>query len=178
MYPLLPLLCIEVLAPANEARFAFRASRLAALVPAALVIAAVPVSYATYRWSGRADDVAPFREVSLAAQDAWREATNAPLTYVAGEASYEQAAAFYAADRPHAFINFDVAYSPWIDTADVEKRGLLSICLRVLARLPQTRGGMDEAENSRVIDVQLAHVAWGHRAKPVAYQVTVTPPAP
>jgi 4-amino-4-deoxy-L-arabinose transferase-like glycosyltransferase len=175
MYPLWPLLCIAFADPADEAKLARGATRLAFAAMAALVALAAPVSYATYRWSGRADDVAPFRDVSFAAERAWREATDAPLVYVAGTAAYEQAAAFYAADRPHAFINFDVAFSPWIDPEDVEKRGLLSICL-VESPDCLERAARWTRSNSRVIDLQLAHTAWGYRAKPVMYRITVTPP--
>jgi hypothetical protein len=129
----------------------------------------------TARWSAHADEVAPYREVALAAEKAWRETTPEPLRYVGGVDALEQAAAFYAADRPHAFINFDFDYSAWVDRRALADSGLLSICPIVSASCLK-RADLFGGRQARRLEVEFSHEAWGHASIPFRYQITITPP--
>jgi hypothetical protein len=71
----------------------------------------------------------PTLELVAAAIDIWRSKTHAPLVYVAGDSVYAGALAFYGAGAPDEFIDFDYRYAPWIDPADLRRRGLLAVCL-------------------------------------------------
>jgi hypothetical protein len=63
----------------------------------------------------------------------WRAATGTPLDYVGGvdfgsSGAGEFAAntvAVYSPDRPHVLVHGDPALSPWIDRADLERRGIV-----------------------------------------------------
>jgi hypothetical protein len=63
----------------------------------------------------------------------WRDATGTPLGYVGGadfgsSGAGEFAAntvAVYSPDRPHVLVHGDFALSPWIDRADLERRGIV-----------------------------------------------------
>jgi hypothetical protein len=63
----------------------------------------------------------------------WRDATGTPLDYVGGadfgsSGAGEFAAntvAVYSPDRPHVLVHGDFALSPWIDRADLERRGIV-----------------------------------------------------
>jgi 4-amino-4-deoxy-L-arabinose transferase-like glycosyltransferase len=63
----------------------------------------------------------------------WRAATGTPLDYVGGvdfgsSGAGEFAAntvAVYSPDRPHVLVHGDPALSPWIDRADLDRRGIV-----------------------------------------------------
>jgi hypothetical protein len=75
----------------------------------------------------------------------WREKTGTPLAYVGGARIIVPKAgggtreilgggqfaannvAVYSADRPHVIVNGDLAISPWIDAADLDRRGAVLI---------------------------------------------------
>ena len=176
VFALWPLLCVEIARPADLRKFTRGATLLALAALAGLVVLSAPVSYITAHWSRRARDVQPLRELSLAAEQEWRKTTGAPLVYVAGFDDLEKAAAFYSADRPHAFSDFDYDNSPWVEPAEVAEHGLLSLCLTenmlCLQRAEQWAG-----LGARRIDFTLVHVAWGFAANPYSYRVTITPPS-
>jgi hypothetical protein len=65
----------------------------------------------------------------------WRDATGTPLEYVGGadlgaSGAGEFAAntvAVYSPDRPHVLAHGDPALSPWIERADLDRRGIVLI---------------------------------------------------
>ena len=74
----------------------------------------------------------------------WREKTGTPLAYVGGARVIVQArggprealgagqfaannVAVYSADRPHVIVNGELRLSPWIDPADLDRRGAVLI---------------------------------------------------
>lgn len=77
----------------------------------------------------------PGRAVAEAITRAWRERTNAPLVYVgqvarsspgAGEFAANNVAV-YSPDRPHVIVHGDPGLSPWIDRADLARRGAVLV---------------------------------------------------
>jgi len=177
VFPLWPAFCVVIGKPAEGPRFERYATRLALSLAALLGLLAVPVSYVAATRSTRADSMAPLRDVSLAAERAWREMTSAPLVYVAGETAAAQAAAFYSADRPHAFANFDLALSPWIDPAALAKDGFLAICPAEAADCRE-KAEHWAGPRAKSLDLELSHVAWFHVASSRRYHIVISPPAP
>jgi 4-amino-4-deoxy-L-arabinose transferase-like glycosyltransferase len=63
----------------------------------------------------------------------WRERTGAPLTYVGGSELFgagEFAAnlvAVYSPDKPHVLVHGNPEYSPWINMADLDRRGAVFV---------------------------------------------------
>jgi hypothetical protein len=77
----------------------------------------------------------PGRAVAEAITQAWREKTNTPLTYVAqvpraspgaGEFAANNVAV-YSPDRPHVIVHGDPHLSPWVDPADLKRRGAVIV---------------------------------------------------
>jgi hypothetical protein len=174
IFPLLPLLAIEGFAPPDLDRLWSIASRIAAAVVVGGVALSPAIAAATIYWSARAAKVAPYREVAFEATRLWREQTGLPLVTVASKDSYETATAFYGADRPHAFINFDYDRSPWVTPESLAEHGLLSIC-SVDDRPCLAATAEFASPQSKATEISLAHAAWGHIANPFHYIVTVIP---
>ncbi len=175
IFPLAPLLAMEVFGARDNDRLWAIASRLAAAVVAGGVALSPAIAAAAVYLSGNAMNVPPYRELALAATRLWREQTGSPLAFVAGSWSYEQATAFYSPDRPQAFIAFDYAHSHWVTPAALAERGLLSICLA------DDRACLDATAKfatprSSSAEMAFAHSALGHVAKTFRYIVTVIPP--
>jgi hypothetical protein len=57
----------------------------------------------------------------------WREKYNTPLAYVGGGEFATNNVAVYSSDHPHVIVHGEFAKSPWIDPADVAKRGAVLV---------------------------------------------------
>jgi hypothetical protein len=58
---------------------------------------------------------------------AWREKFSTPLPYVGGGEFATNNIAVYSPDRPHVIVHGDPTISPWIDPADLAKRGAVIV---------------------------------------------------
>ena len=65
----------------------------------------------------------PGRAVAERLTRSWRERYGTPLPYVIGGRKPSCNVVFYSPDRPVAFFDHRVELSPWIDPADVRRRG-------------------------------------------------------
>jgi 4-amino-4-deoxy-L-arabinose transferase-like glycosyltransferase len=106
----------------------------------AVIFVALPVAYAAVeklepllRDRERATQF-PGRALAATITERWRARTGTPLYYVAGAplpgGAGEFAAnnvAVYSPDRPHVIVHGDPRLSPWIDAADVERRGAVFV---------------------------------------------------
>lgn len=175
VFPLLPLLVIELLGRGPVERLA----RLSLCLAAALMLGAAmlsPAIAAIRTWySPVAMKVMPFEEIALAATRIWHERTGKPVSFVAGSPWYEDATAFYSPDHPSVFTYFDFARALWVTPEGLSQRGLLSICLAndtvCLARTAK----FVTPDTTRT-KVTVAHRFWGHVAKPADFLVTIIPP--
>jgi len=175
IFPLLPLLIIELAGTGDIDRLRRIAVRLAVAVTlGALAVAPVMALMRTW-WSPVAMKVAPFQEAAIAATRLWRERTGVPLAYVAGTDWYENATAFYSPDRPHVFAHFDYAANLWVTPDALARSGLLSLCVEGDQTCLAATARFATPETSRT-DLTLARAFWGHVANPVHYVVTIIPP--
>jgi hypothetical protein len=106
----------------------------------AVLFVALPVAYFAgerleplFRDRHKASDF-PGREMARIITGQWRQQTGTPLRYVGGAplpgGAGEFAAnnlAVYSPDHPHVIVHGDPALSPWIDMADVERRGAVLV---------------------------------------------------
>jgi Dolichyl-phosphate-mannose-protein mannosyltransferase len=132
MWTLLPLAALQWFRPVADA------ARLRVLARACLVVLlAVPAAYAAdellepfLRDRPKATQF-PGRVLAQTITRIWRDATGTPLTYVGG-ADFRSSGtgefapnlmAVYSPDRPHVVAHGRPALSPWIDPADLERRG-------------------------------------------------------
>jgi hypothetical protein len=175
IFPLTTLLAMEAMGVVDIDRALRAASKLAAAVVVGGVVASPLISAATIYFSGNAMNVVPSRELAFEATRIWRAETGTPLSYVAATGSYEQAAAFFSPDGPHAFIEFDYDRSPWVTPDDLAKRGFIAICPKEDLDCLQMTGQFAGADAKRS-EVTLDHSAFGHTAKPFSFILTVIPP--
>ena len=124
VFPLFPLLMIELCDPPDPRRLAAIAGALGILIAAGGLIAA-PFAVA---FSREAKDSQPRRDAVAAAVQLWQARTDAPIRVVGGDETYGDAAGFYAPGKPSVFIKFNARISPWIDTRLLPWGGLLAIC--------------------------------------------------
>jgi 4-amino-4-deoxy-L-arabinose transferase-like glycosyltransferase len=173
--PLISLLMIEALPPRRMERLA-RAAVVVALAIGAVAVAAAPTAAIIKLRSGDGRVAEPRVELALAATRIWHAKTGAPLVYVSGTDHYAGALNFYSTDRPSYFIAFDFRRAPWVDPADLKRRGLLVVCVRSDAGcLANARrfGGPNTSQTA----ISLSHaVDARHTGRPVDFLVFVTPP--
>ncbi|MFN4009785.1 MAG: glycosyltransferase family 39 protein [Pannonibacter sp.] len=67
----------------------------------------------------------PGDALARAVTDAWRQATDLPLAFVAGDMWPAAHVTLFSPDRPSLFTDHTAAIAPWIDTQDVQRRGVL-----------------------------------------------------
>jgi hypothetical protein len=72
----------------------------------------------------------PRKELATYVSDMWHRRFGKPLRIVAGSKPYADSIAFYSADRPSLFIDFDYRISPWISADRLRAEGLAIVCLR------------------------------------------------
>ena len=68
-------------------------------------------------------NVWPGRAVADSITRQWHERYGKPLPYVIGDRTVTCNMSFYCPDRPVSFFDHSAELSPWIDTADVKRRG-------------------------------------------------------
>ena len=175
IFPLTTLLAMEAMGVADIDKAWRTASKLAAAVIVGGVLASPLISAATIYYSGNAMNVMPSRELAFEATRIWRAETGTPLAYVASFGSYDQAAAFFSPDHPHAFIEFDYDRSPWVKPDDLAKRGFLAMCPKDNVECLHATDQFAGADAKRS-ELTLAHSALGHTAKPVTFVLTLIPP--
>ena len=174
-FPLLPLVLLALAAPVEQDRVRRITLRLAALVNfGAVAVAPVTMLVRTYV-SPAAMKIGPYQEVARAATRIWHQRTGLPLRYVAGTHWYENEVAFYSADRPHAFKDFNYAAALWVTPARIARDGLLSVCV---ASDPQclARTARFATPATTRTTITLARHFLGHTARPVRFVITVIPP--
>jgi hypothetical protein len=111
----------------------------------------------------------------------WRDKFGTPLPYVGGGEFATNNIAVYSADRPHVIVHADIRISPWIDPADLKRRGAVlvwedgQIDAARLARLRSDYPGLEVREPltlPRQVFVESSHV------RPVRVHMAFVPPRP
>jgi hypothetical protein len=174
-FALLPLLTIELAGAMDDGQLCRIAYRLAGVVTfGALLLSPVIAADRTFV-SSSAMKVGPYQEAAAEATRLWHAHTSAPLAYVGGTGWYENAIAFYSPDRPHVFVHFNYAINLWVTPEALAKHGLLSMCVSDDRLCLAETAGFVTPQTTRT-EVSLAHMFWGHTARPVRFLVTIIPP--
>jgi len=175
IFSLMPLLLIEFFGGDNDRRLYLFGRWLVVGMTLAVLLASPVVAYAKI-WFGDDNNYSePRKELTAEAMRLWHETTAAPLEYVAGSQRYENAVAFYSPDRPHVFIHFDVHQAPWVTPEDIDRAGLLVVCVRKDKKCRHAAEALATPQSTRT-ELTLAHSFWGYTAPPVNVIVTVVPP--
>ncbi len=130
-YPLwsfAPLALLLWLRPALEPirlrRFA--GGFLAVFVGFPLVYAAVEIGEPFVRDRSKATQF-PGQVLAETITREWRDTFGTPLTYVGGAEFAVNNVVVYSPDRPHAIVHGNLKLSPWVDQADLRRRGAILV---------------------------------------------------
>ena len=175
-FSLMPLLAIEV--ARRDATWLRRISTRLAIGLSLGALAVSPAVAFGKAWLSRdSNDWEPRKELAEAATKFWRETTGEPLAYVGGSFRYDNAVAFYSAERPHVFVRFDYFANQWVTPRALAEKGLLSVCVKTDAECLAATAAL-ATPLAKQAEMTLSHSFWGHEAKPVSFIVTVIPPSP
>lgn len=107
----------------------------------------------------------------------WHEKVGTPLTYVAGTEFAANSVAVYSPDRPHVVVHGRPQFSPWIDMADLRRRGALVLWEEglVAARPDEWRATFGAQGEPALLDVPRAT---SRRTAPVRIRYWIVPPQP
>lgn len=176
IFPLLPLLVIEAAGVTDIDRLWRVGSRLAVIITLGALALSPAIMVVRTFYSPAATKVIPYREVVAAATRLWHAQTRRKLAYVTGNPSYENAAAFYSPDHPHAFAYFDYGRNLWVTPEDLARDGLLSICVDADEQCRANTTKFATPQTTRTV-VSLTHEFLGHVTRPMRFAITIIPPA-
>jgi 4-amino-4-deoxy-L-arabinose transferase-like glycosyltransferase len=147
-YPLwsfLPLALVVLMPPAFDLAHLrrFAAAAIAALVAVPAAFVAAELGEPLIRDRPKATQF-PGRTLAETITRTWRERTGRPLAYVGGALLYKKEdgtwrevpgagqfaannVAVYSPDRPRVVVNGELKLSPWIDPADLDRRGAVLV---------------------------------------------------
>jgi 4-amino-4-deoxy-L-arabinose transferase-like glycosyltransferase len=175
VFPLGPLLAMELLAPLDGTRLRRWALGAASIVSVG-ALALSPFIAVGRAWYGRTpEDSEPRREAALAATEFWESVTKAPLAFVAGSFRYDNATTFYSPQHPSVFVGFDYFGNRWATPQAIAARGLLTICLKDDKACLNATTRFSTPATQRE-SVSLAHVAYGRTRAAVDFVITAIPP--
>jgi hypothetical protein len=123
----------------------------------------------------------PGRQLAATVTQRWRERFNSPLPYVGGGEFAANNIAVYSPDRPRVVVHADPAKSPWIDRADLRRRGAVvvwedgQIEAAALAQLRSDYPGLEVQEP--IVLPRQTFVARG-KLHSVRVHVAIVPPRP
>ena len=101
---------------------------LAAYAVPVLALAVSPVVATVTMVQGSPRSAIYYQLVAREADRLWPTFSDAPLRYVAGAEELAWSCTFYCRDRPRALPGFSFKAAPWIDRADMLRKGFIGIC--------------------------------------------------
>jgi len=148
---------------------------LVILVPVLMTLAAPVIAIVIHR-NGLPPDQTQGSLVAPWVEATWRSRTSVPLRIVGGDNAY--GTAFYLADKPTAFPDFNKTEAIWMDEARVTRDGMAMVCRVADAGCvaeAQRRAAADPRGGAPV-DVTVARALAGHSETPQRYRIWVLPP--
>jgi 4-amino-4-deoxy-L-arabinose transferase-like glycosyltransferase len=173
-FPLGGLLALEIIG-FDPRRTPSAALAAAGAVAALAIVFAAAIDIGWVRSAGP-EQTQPRRELAEAATRIWRGQTRRPLAIVAGSFPYDQAIAFYSADRPSVFIDFDARHAPWITPGRLAQQGWLAVCTSDDGACLKAAGAL-ATPRTRRLTLTLRHIEGRRAGAAVAFDLFLTPPA-
>lgn len=148
---------------------------LAVLVPVLMTLAA-PVIAIVIQRGGLPPDQTQGSLVAPWVEATWRSRVAAPLRIVGGDNAY--GTAFYLADKPTAFPDFNKTEAIWMDEARVTRDGMAMVCRVDNANCvaEARRRAAADPRGGTPVDVTVARALAGYSETPQRYRIWVLPP--
>ena len=175
---MLSLAGVAMILLADRLRIPLALQRISA--GAFLLLAVIPLAYAASvtlsdRFSKSPPRVAwPQGEITARLQKIWWERTGQPLRIVAGDLWIGGMVAANAKDRPSLLIDGDLARSPWLDRAMLERYGALIVAWR---RMPMP--SLQEFPHVRVLaeeGTEIFRINFGRQGRDLPVYYAIVPP--
>ena len=175
---ILSLAGIAAIIAAGKLQIALALHRITA--GAILLLAVIPAGYAASvklsdRFSKSPPRVAwPQDEIARRLQKIWRQRTGMPLRIVAGDLWIGGMVAAKSPDRPSLLIDGDLARSPWLTSAMIEKHGAL-----IVAWWRQPMASPLQFPHVKALGVEgteIFHVNFGRQGRDLPVYYAIVPP--
>ncbi len=146
-----------------------RVVALAIAFPVVMLFASPVIAIAVHR-AGLPPDQTDGSLVAPWVDAVWRERTKAPLRIVGGDNAF--GLAFYLADKPTAFPDFNTDEAIWMDEARVTRDGMAMVCrLDNTGCFGQAQRRAEAANAGKPIDVTVSRSSFGFEGKPQRYRI-------
>ena len=173
-----PLAWLLWFKPATEMRLLqrFTAGFVAVFVAVPIMYAAVEIGEPFVRDRPKATQFSGRALADIVTRD-WHRRFDTPLIYVGGNEFLANNIAVYSPDRPHVIVHAQPELSPWIDKADLRRRGAVLVWRQGLGvadieKLKATYGDIDIQP-----ELRLPRQTWYPR-RPNLMGYAVVPPRP
>jgi 4-amino-4-deoxy-L-arabinose transferase-like glycosyltransferase len=147
------------------------------LAIAAVALIAAPALAWIYHLHGTKEGRSYYRMVAAEATSEWRRVTGHPLSIVGGDFDLAAAATLYSSDHPDYVPGFDFDVAPWITPQRVRREGWIIVCKsddQYCTSQAESRAATNPA--ARRIELEMARVFLGHKARPARFVFVLLPP--
>jgi hypothetical protein len=129
IFPLMPLLLMQLVSPLDGRRCFYIAGGAAVAVTVVTLIGAPFAGSEMATKKAGPSFAFPYRELATSVTELWRSEYHTPLKYIGGETKTANGVSFYSPDRPSSFVNLEYARALWITPAKLEQDGLIIACV-------------------------------------------------
>ena len=154
----------------------FAAGFIAVFIAAPLIYAAVEIGEPFIRDRPKATQF-PGKALANIVTGDWHRRFGTPLTYVSGSDFAADNVAVYSPDRPHVIVHGELEISPWIDPADLRRRGAVLVWQEgvVGSDVEKLKGTFGDIDIQPVLE--LPRQTW-YRRRPDRIGYAFVPPRP
>lgn len=120
----------------------------------------------------------PGREIAETVTQRWHDQYHIPLEYVAGSRWGAGNVAFYSPDKPAVWIEWNARVAPWINVADLEKKGAVFVwVISDDETMPEElRQRFPRLQPTQVLEFQWLRNT--HHLPPIKIGIAILPPTP
>ena len=174
MWPMLPALLLSARGLQTTRNAAAGALAAACAFPLIAILLSPAIAYFIHR-DGVPNHATHYRQIAAAVEQAWRDATPAPLRLFGSDTTIANGAGFYLRGKP---LRIDIGGpqdTPWADDARIAREGIAlacgtddAICMYFLARYA--------GDAARRTGVTLSRSYFGVADTPARYTIAIVPP--
>ncbi len=129
IFPLMPLLLMQLITPLDGRRCFYLAGGAAVAVTLITLIGAPFAGSVMASKKAGPSFAFPYRELAASVTELWWSEYHTPLKFIGGETKTANGVSFYSPDRPSSFVNLEYARALWVTPAKLEQDGLIIACV-------------------------------------------------
>ena len=148
---------------------------LAIVFPLVMVAASPVIAFVIHR-QGVPNYATHYRLIAQAVEQAWRAQTNEPLRIVGGNRPVVDGSNFYFTGQPATFVVTELARTPWVDQARIEREGIAIVCPEIETSCVQEQNAYAARYGAKAGEVTIARSFFGTTDTPIRYRIAIIPP--